>query len=85
MQTIKSAVAELNPGEASDIVPTENGALIAVVENRSAPPPEMEQIGKQMFESRFLRARQEVVFYEWLRERRRNAGVPMHQAVDIAS
>ncbi|MFL6569303.1 MAG: peptidylprolyl isomerase [Chthoniobacterales bacterium] len=85
LQTIKSAVAELNPGEASDIVPTENGALIAVVENRSAPPPEMEQIGKQMFESRFLRARQEVVFYEWLRERRRNAGVPMHQAADIAS
>jgi len=85
LQTIKSAVAELNPGEVSDPVPTKDGELIAVVENREAPSPEMEAIGKQMFESRFVRAREGVAFYEWLRERRREAGEPLPMAVDIGA
>ncbi|MDQ6859729.1 MAG: peptidylprolyl isomerase [Verrucomicrobiota bacterium] len=79
LQTIKSAVVELNPGEVSDAVPTENGgSLIVVVESREPPPPEMAQLGKQIFESRFLRSRQEIAFYQWLRERRREAGAPMN-------
>ncbi len=36
-----------------------------------------------MFAARFLRAKQEVAFYEWLRERRREAGVQMNDAAGI--
>lgn len=80
LQMIKSSVAELNPGEVSDVVPTEAGAVIAVLENRESPAPAIYEAGKQMFQSRYLQAKQEVAFYEWLRERRREAGVQMNSA-----
>ncbi len=85
LQVIKSAVAELEPGDVSEMVPTESGALIAVMQSREAPASGFEQLMKQMFESRFLRSRQEVVFYEWLRERRREAGAPMGVPIKVGA
>ena len=78
LQVIKSSVAELNAGEVSDAIPTEQGAVIAVLESREQPAPGLYEAGKQMFASRFLRGKQELAFYEWLRERRREAGVQMN-------
>jgi hypothetical protein len=38
---------------------------------------------KSMFTSRFLQNKREIAFYEWLQERRREAGVPATPQVDI--
>jgi parvulin-like peptidyl-prolyl isomerase len=86
LQMIKSSVAELNPGEVSEVIPTENGAVIAVLESREQPAPAIYEAGKQMFQARFLQGKQELAFYEWLRERRREAGVQMNSgAADDAA
>ena len=33
------------------------------------------EVGKKVFNARFLTNKQEIAFYEWLRERRNEAGV----------
>lgn len=81
---IKGVVSELNPGEASDFQPTETGGLIVVLEKREPPAPEGYAAGKESFNTRFLRGKQEIAFYEWLRERRREAGVPLRVEANVA-
>ena len=76
LQVIKGAVAELSPGEVSDVIPTPSGGIVAVLEQREPPDPMAYQAGKMMFNARYLNGKREVAFYEWLRERRREAGVP---------
>ncbi len=75
LQSIKGAVAELAPGEISAFTPTQNGGLIAVLEKREQPDPAGYEASKAMFAQRFLRSKREIAFYEWLRERREEAGV----------
>ena len=75
LPVIKSAVAELSPGEATDFVPTEKGGVVAVVEKREPIDPALYQQGKMLFDSRYLRGKRSVVFYEWLRDRRGEAKV----------
>jgi hypothetical protein len=75
LQTIKSAVRELNPGDASDFVSTVNGGLVAVVENREPGDPAGFAAAKATFEKNYLQSKRMVVFDEWLHDRRRAAGV----------
>jgi peptidyl-prolyl cis-trans isomerase D len=75
LRAIKNAVAELSPGEVSELVPTENGGLIAVLEKRDPVDPAAYAQAKTTFEAPFLQRKQTIAFFEWLRERRREAGV----------
>jgi hypothetical protein len=68
---IKNAVAQLNPGEVSDFFPSEEGGLIAVLEKREPGDPAKYPEKKAAFDNRY----REIVFYEWLRDRQRDAGL----------
>lgn len=78
-QTVKAAVAEMEPGAVSELLPTPTGGVVAILEKRDAPPPELTQLAKPMFDSQVTRGKQQLAFYEWLQERRREAGL---KAVD---
>ncbi|MDQ2659661.1 MAG: peptidyl-prolyl cis-trans isomerase [Verrucomicrobiota bacterium] len=75
LRAIKGAVAEMRPGEVSNVVATEGGGFVAVLEKREPPETGAYEAGKMMFDARYLSGKREVTFYEWLRERRREAGV----------
>jgi hypothetical protein len=75
MRTIKQAASALSPGSVSDYVSTPDGGLIVVLEKREALTPAQFEKARPMIESRALLNRSQVVFYEWLRECRRAAGV----------
>jgi hypothetical protein len=75
LSTIKNAVAALNPGEVTDFVPVEKGGLVAALEKRAPADPSGYAVAKAQFESRYLMQRRGAVFVEWLRDRRRAAGV----------
>lgn len=75
LQSIRSAVASLNPGEVSDFVPTAKGGLIAILEKRAPADPAGYVAAKTDFESRYFSQRRAAIFIEWLRDRRRAAGV----------
>ena len=75
LQSIKGAIAELAPGEISAFTATPNGGLIAVLEKREPPDPAGYEASKAMFAQRYLSSKREIAFYEWLRERREEAGV----------
>jgi hypothetical protein len=68
---IKNAVAQINPGDVSDFFPWEEGGLIAVLEKREPADPAKYPEKKAAFDSRY----REIVFYEWLRDRQRDAGL----------
>jgi hypothetical protein len=72
---IKNAVAELKPGDATDFVPTATGGLVAVLEKREPVEPATYEQGKGLFESQYLQQKRMIVFFEWLQDRRRSAGV----------
>jgi peptidyl-prolyl cis-trans isomerase D len=72
---IKNAVASLQPGEVSEFFPWEDGGIIAVLEKREPPDPAKYQEKSAAFAQRILNDRREIVFYEWLRERQREAGL----------
>ncbi len=72
---IKSAIGDLNPGEVSEFLPTETGGIVAVLEKRDPIDPAQYQQGKTLFDARYLRGKRTVVFHEWLRERRHDAGI----------
>jgi len=75
LQSIKGAVRDLNPGDASDFVSTPNGGLVAVVETREPGDPAGLAAAKATFEKNYLQSKRMVVFDEWLRARRRAAGL----------
>jgi peptidyl-prolyl cis-trans isomerase D len=83
MNLIKGAIAELNPGEVSEFVPTESGGLIAAVEKREPADSVAYEAVKAMFNMRTVRSRRDIAFYDWLRERRREAGVPETSQVNL--
>jgi hypothetical protein len=79
LPAIKSAVRELNPGDASDFVATTTGGLVAVLESREPGDPAGFAQAKESFEKNYLQSKRMVVFDEWLHDRRRAAG--LQQAV----
>jgi hypothetical protein len=68
---IKNAVAQLNPGDVSDFFPWEEGGVVAVLEKREPADPAKYPEKKAAFDNRY----REIVFYEWLRDRQRDAGL----------
>ena len=79
LQTIKGAIRDLNPGDASDFVPTPTGGLVAVVEKREPGDPAGYAAAKATFEKNYLQSKRMVVFDEWLHDRRRAAGLQQQQ------
>jgi hypothetical protein len=77
LATIKSAVRELNPGDATNFVATDKGGLVAVLEKREPGDPAGYAVAKATFEKNYLQGKRMVVFDEWLHERRRAAGLQM--------
>jgi hypothetical protein len=72
---IRNAVAAIQPGEVSDLFPWEDGGIIAVLEKREPPDETKYREKKATFEERILRNKREIVFYDWLHERQREAGL----------
>ena len=75
IQMIKGALSELNPGEATEFIPTPTGGVIAALERRDPPDAASYEKTKATFNTRVATNRKQMAFAEWLRERRREAGV----------
>ncbi len=76
LQSIKSAAGELKAGEVSNFIPTPTGGAVVVLEKRDQPDPANYEKTRAEFTTRMAGGKKEIAFYEWLRERRREAGVP---------
>lgn len=72
---IKNAVADLQPRDVTEPIPTADGALVAVVEKRDAPDPAKAAANRASLQERMEQGKQRIVFYEWLQERRKAAGI----------
>lgn len=75
--SIKNAVAQIQPGEVTDFVPSQDGGIIAILEKRDPPDPAKYQANKATFDERYLRNKRAIIFYEWLRDRQRVADVQL--------
>ncbi|MEY2578033.1 MAG: peptidyl-prolyl cis-trans isomerase [Verrucomicrobiota bacterium] len=75
LAAIKGAVQQMNPGDATDFLPTATGGLVAVLEQREPGDPAGYEKVKTTFEKNYLQSKKMVVFDEWLHERRRAAGL----------
>ncbi len=75
VRMIKNAVVELKPGEVSNFIATATGGAVAVVAQRDPPDPASAEKNKTSFTERMVEGKKEMAFYEWMRERRREAGV----------
>ncbi len=75
MQRIKQTVSEMDPGSVSEMVPQPDGGLLVILEKRAPLNVAQFEGARPLVESRALANRGQIVFYEWLRERRRAAGV----------
>ena len=75
LMSIKNAVATLQPGDISEFYPSQDGGIIAIVEKRE--PPDEAKYGPKRTElaQRINTNKREIVFYEWLREKQREAGI----------
>src|SRR5580765_866191 len=71
--TIKDAVALLNPGDATDFMPSGTDGLIAILEKREPLGEASEK--KAAFEKRILENKERIVVVEWLRDRQQAAGL----------
>ncbi len=80
MPYIKRAASDLSAGQVSNFVPTQNGGLLVILENRETIAPAEYEKSRAKVESQAMENQSQVVFYEWLRERRREAGVPEPKA-----
>ena len=72
---IKQSASALSPGSVSDYVGTPDGGLLVVLEKRETIEPAQFEKVRALLEGRELTNKGQIVFYEWLRERRRAAGV----------
>lgn len=72
---IKNVVAELQPGEVGTVVPTQSGAVIAVLEKREPIDTAAYQQGRKDFDARYLKSKRSIAFYDWLRDRRTAAAI----------
>jgi len=74
----RQAEAEIRaqfPKEVAEPLPTADGVMVAVVEKREPPDPAHAEANRASLDERVLRGKRTIIFYEWLRERRRVAGV----------
>ena len=77
LPAIKQAAAEMRSGEVSSFVPTTDGGLVAVLEKRESVDEKQFAQKRTFIDSRMHENMQRVVFYEWLRDRRRDANFQM--------
>ena len=75
MQYIKQSASGLKPGEVSDYIGTHDGGLLVILEKRETLDAAQFEKARAFLEERELTNQGQIVFYEWLRERRRAAGV----------
>ncbi len=75
MMTIKGAVMNLEPGQVSEFMQTANGGLVAILEKRQPSDPAAYAAQKSTLDKNVLEGKRELAFFDWLRERRREAGV----------
>jgi hypothetical protein len=80
LASIKSAVQELNPGDATDFVATDKGGLVVVLEKREPGDPAGYAAAKASFEKNYLQTKRGLVFEEWLEDRRKAAGLHLPAA-----
>jgi parvulin-like peptidyl-prolyl cis-trans isomerase-like protein/SurA-like protein len=75
LMAVKNAVAALQPGDVSEFFPWEDGGIIAVLEKRE--PPDEAKYGpkKKELGDRITTNKREIAFFEWLREKQREAGI----------
>jgi len=72
---IKYAMTSLSPGEMSDFLPLDDSGLIAVLEKREPSADAGDHEKRAAFEKRILDNKRQIVFYEWLHDRQRDAGL----------
>jgi len=79
---VKNAVATLQPGDVSEFFPWEDGGIIAVLEKRE--PPDEAKYGpkKKELGDRISTNKREIAFFEWLREKQREAGILKSQQTE---
>jgi hypothetical protein len=65
----------LSPGEISDFLPLDDRGLIAILEKREPSAAANDREKRAAFATRVLNNRRQIVFYEWLRDRQRDAGL----------
>ncbi len=75
MMMIKNAVMNLETGQASEFIPTMTGGLVAVLEKREPSDPAAFEAKKSELTRNVFERERELVFSDWLQERRRDAGV----------
>jgi hypothetical protein len=75
LPAIKNAVAAVNPGEVTDFVPVAKGGLVAVLEKREPADPAGYAAAKAKYETQYTTQKQGRIFVEWLRDRRKAAGI----------
>jgi hypothetical protein len=75
MPRIKQAASDLSPGNVSDYLSTPSGGLIVILEKRETLEPAEFEKSRVLIEHQALQNRSQIVFYEWLRERRHAAGI----------
>src|SRR5205809_1098899 len=73
--TIKEAVALLNPGDATEFMPSGIDGLIAILQKREPLGDASAGAKKAVFEKRILENKQRIVLVEWLRDRQQAAGL----------
>jgi hypothetical protein len=76
---IKNAVAYLSPGEITDFSPSGNDGFIAVLEKREPSADADGGEKKAAFEKRLLDNKERIVFYEWLQDRQKAAGLQFNK------
>jgi hypothetical protein len=72
---VRNAAANLQPGEVSEFMPAEDGGIVAILEKRELPDETKFAQKRTDFERRILSNKREIVFYEWLRDCQKEAGV----------
>jgi peptidyl-prolyl cis-trans isomerase D len=72
---VKNAVVDLHANDATEPIPTADGALVAVVEKRDPPDAADGATKRASLQERIEQGKRRMVFLEWLQERRRVAGI----------
>ena len=75
MMTIKGAVMNLEPGQVSEFMPTTSGGVVALLEKRDPSDPAAYAAQKATLDKNVREGRLELAFFDWLSERRREAGL----------
>jgi peptidyl-prolyl cis-trans isomerase D len=80
LMMLKNAVATLQPGDVSELFPSEDGGIIAVLETRD--PPDETKYGpkKADLAKRITDNKRDIAFYEWLRQHQQDAGLLKREA-----